>query len=175
MSENSKAATVGATRPKVVFERTYRARAEELWELWTTKEGFESWWGPEGFRVEVHTLDARVGGMLHYDMIADAPEQIDAMRRMGRPLSHETRGRFTEMQPHERLAITHLIDFLPGVAPYESTIEVEFSTSGTKARMVVTLEPMHSEEFTRMSQMGFASQLTKLDKRFGVQTTERSA
>jgi hypothetical protein len=33
--------------------------------------------------------------------------------------------------------------------------------------MVVTLDPMHDEEFTRMSTMGFTSQLTKLDKRFG--------
>ena len=37
----------------MVLERTYEATAQELWELWTTKEGFESWWGPEGFRVEV--------------------------------------------------------------------------------------------------------------------------
>ena len=94
MSDRSKAAAVGANRSKVVFERTYRARTEELWELWTTKTGFESWWGPEGFRVEVHTIEARVGGALHYDMIADAPEQIAAMKRMGRPTSHETRGTF---------------------------------------------------------------------------------
>src|SRR4051794_22180538 len=114
MSARSESATIGVTRPKVVFERTYRAGVEELWELWTTKKGFESWWGPEGFRVEVHTLEARVGGTLYYDMIADAPEQIDAMKRMGHVTSHETRGRFAEIRLHERLAITHVIDFLPG-------------------------------------------------------------
>jgi len=26
----------------VLLERTYRTRPEELWALWTTKEGFES-------------------------------------------------------------------------------------------------------------------------------------
>lgn len=151
----------------MVFERTYRAVAEELWELWTTKKGFEAWWGPEGFRVEVRTLQARVGGALHYDMIAGAPEQIEAMKKMGRPLSHETRGRFVEFRPHERLAITHVIDFLPGVKPYESTMVVEFFASGESVRMVVTLDPMHDEEFTKLSMMGFTSQLTKLDRRFG--------
>ena len=35
------------------------AKVEELWELWTTKQGFESWWGPDGFRVKVHALEAR--------------------------------------------------------------------------------------------------------------------
>src|SRR6187431_404291 len=124
MSEKGKSAAAGGTRPKVVIERTYRAQAEELWELWTTKEGFESWWGPEGFRVEVHTLEARVGGTLYYDMIADAPEQIEAMKRMGQPSSHKTRGRFVELTPHKRLALTHMIDFLPGVTPYESTMTV---------------------------------------------------
>jgi uncharacterized protein YndB with AHSA1/START domain len=165
----SRFAAVASTRSKVVFERAYRARVEELWELWTTKEGFESWWGPDGFRVEVFTLDARPGGALHYDMIADAPAAIEAMIQMGRPLSHETRGRFTEVQRHARLSITHVIDFLPGVEPYESTIAVKFVPSGNSVQMVITLDPMHDEEFTRMSAMGFGSQLTKLDKRFGRQ------
>jgi hypothetical protein len=43
----------------------------------------------------VHTLDARVGGSLFYDMVADAPEAIAAMKAQNRPVSHETRGRFT--------------------------------------------------------------------------------
>jgi uncharacterized protein YndB with AHSA1/START domain len=166
MSTRSKSETASATRPKVVVERTYRAQVDELWELWTTKEGFESWWGPEGFVVKVHALDARVGGALIYDMIADAPEQIAAMKRMGQAVSHETHGRFAEIRPNERLALTHVIDFLPGVAPYEATMVVEFFPSGERVRMVITVDPMHSEEFTKMSTMGLASQLRKLEKRF---------
>jgi uncharacterized protein YndB with AHSA1/START domain len=156
-----------SVRQKVVIERTYRARVEELWELWTTKKGFASWWGPQGFRADVRTLEARAGGALHYDMVADTPEMIEAMRKMGQPPSHETRGRFSVFKPYERLALTHVIDFLPGVKPYESTMTVEFFAVGERVRMVVTLEPMHAEEFTKMSIEGFTSQLTKLDKRFG--------
>jgi uncharacterized protein YndB with AHSA1/START domain len=157
----------GTTRAKMVIERTYRARVEELWDLWTTKQGFESWWGPQDFRVEVHTLEAHLDGRFHYDMIADTPEMIEVLKQMGRPSSHETRGRFSEFRPHERLAITHVIDFLPGVRPYESTIAVAFVPSGESVRMVITLDPMHDEEFTKMSIMGFTSQLTKLDRRYG--------
>lgn len=165
MSDKSKQGAA-ANRPKVVIERSYRATAQELWELWTTKEGFASWWGPEGFRVEVHTLEARVGGSLRYDMIADAPEMVAEMAKMDRPGSHETRGIFTELKPFDRLAVTHKIDFLPGVEPYESTILVELFASGVNVRMKVTLDPMHEEEFTRMQKEGFTSQLGKLDKRF---------
>ena len=167
MNDKSKSAATGpTTRPKVVIERTYRAKVVELWELWTTKQGFESWWGPDGFRVRVHALEAHEGGTLHYDMIADAPEMIAAMKQMGRPTSHEARARFTEIKPHDRLAITNVIDFLPGVKPYESTIVAEFFPSGETVRMVVTLDPMHNEEFTKMQTEGFSSQLSKLDKRY---------
>ena len=151
---------------KVVIERTYPARVEELWALWTTKDGFESWWGPEGFRVEVHTIEARLEGTLLYDMIADAPDMIAAMKQMNRPVAHAARARFTVFQPHQRLAITTVIDFLPGVEPYESTIGVQFFASGGNTRMVITLDPMHEEEFTRMTTMGLTSQLGKLDQRY---------
>src|SRR5690606_10009652 len=96
MSHTTPTTTKDTPQKPMVIERTYRARVEELWELWTTKEGFESWWGPQGFRVEVHVLEPRVGGRLEYDMIADAPEMIEAMKRMGQPVSHGTRGRYAE-------------------------------------------------------------------------------
>jgi uncharacterized protein YndB with AHSA1/START domain len=155
-----------ASQANVVFERTYRARIEELWELWTTRAGFESWWGPEGFRVEVHRLEARKGGAFEYDMIADSADAIAAMKRMGQPLSHVTRGRFAEFRPFERLTLVHVIDFIPGSEPYESTIEVDFHAAGELTRMVITAHPHRDPHWTRMSVEGFRSQLTKLDRRF---------
>ena len=161
-----KTAPTVSAKQTLVVERTYLARVGELWDLWTTKEGFESWWGPDGFRVEVHRIEAAPGGTVHYSMIADSAEMIAAMKQMGRPLSHDSRATFTLFQPQARLALTHRIDFLPGVPPYDSTMAVEFFPSGGRVRMVVTLDPMHDEEMTRMSVMGFTSQLAKLDKRF---------
>jgi len=155
-----------AVQAAVVIERTYRASAEQLWALWTTKAGFESWWGPEGFRVEVHRLEARPGGALEYDMIADAPDAIAAMKAMGQPLSHGTRGTYAEFRPCERLRLVHRIDFVPATEPYDSVIEVDFSRVGDDARMVVTLHPHLDPHWTRMSVEGFTSQLGKLDRRF---------
>jgi uncharacterized protein YndB with AHSA1/START domain len=154
----------------ITIERTYKARLADVWALWTTKDGFESWWGPEGFRVDVRRLDATPGGELHYAMIADAPEQIEAMKRMGQAVAHETHGTSTELRPRDRLVLTHIIDFLPGVTPYESTIVAEFSEVADGVRMVVTLHRMHDEAFSRMQVQGFTSQLTKLDRRFGFQS-----
>ena len=166
MTERSKSSAAVATKPPVVIERTYRATLAELWDLWATKEGFESWWSPDGLRVEVHALDARPGGRLLYNMIVDGAEQIAAMKQMGLPVSHEERGTFTEFRLHQRLAITLAIDFVPDVPAYDNKIVVEFFPEGEHVRMVVTLGPMHNEEFTRLSTIGFTSALTKLDKRF---------
>lgn len=151
----------------IVIERTYRASLQDVWDLWTTKDGFESWWGPQGFRADVHEIDPRVGGVLRYDMVADAPDVIEEMKRQGQPLSHPTRSHFAELRPQSRLVLRNMIDFLPGVEPYENDIAVDFAALGDSVRMTVTLNPLHSDAFTGMQQEGFTSQLTKLDQRFG--------
>lgn len=157
-----------AVQSRMVIERTYTATAQELWDLWTTKEGFESWWGPEGFRADVHLIESRLHGAVHYDMVADTPEMVEAMTRMGQPSSTACSGSFSEFRPHERLALTQIIDFLPGVQPYDSVMKVDFvQVAEGRVRMVVELSHMHDEQFTNMQRMGFASQLTKLDQRFG--------
>jgi uncharacterized protein YndB with AHSA1/START domain len=156
-----------APQVAVVIERTYRAAVEDLWALWTTKAGFESWWGPEGFRVEVHALEPRAGGVLDYDMIADAPEAIAAMQAIGQPIAHGTHGTYGEFSPHRRLTLVHVIDFIEGSQAYEHLIEVDFSAVGDQARMIVTTHPHLDPHWTQMSVEGFTSQLTKLDRRFG--------
>src|SRR5262245_20110150 len=153
-------------RPKIIVERTYRARPEELWALWTTQDGFESWWGPKGVRVEIHAMETRAGGTLRYDMIAHTPEAIEAMKAMGQQTTHKTLGTFTDVKPYERLVLTHVIDFLAGVKPYNSTMVVEFTPAGDRTRMVVTFSPMHDEQTSLMQKEGFTSQLGKLDRRF---------
>lgn len=151
----------------LVVERTYAATVEELWTLWTTKKGFESWWGPEQFRADVHKIQARPGGVLHYDMVADTPEAVAAMERMNAPTSHPCRGTFSTFEPNRRLVLTQIIDFLPGVEPYDSRIEVDFLPAAEgHIRMVVTLSQMHDAATTAMQRQGFTSQLTKLDRRY---------
>lgn len=157
-----------AIQTSIVIERTYKSEPEELWALWTTKEGFESWWGPEDFRADVRRIDANPGGALHYDMVAATPAMEAAMKNMGQPTSTECRGHFSEFRPCERLVLTQVIDFLPGVQPYDSTMEVDFiPASEGHVRMIVTLSQMHDAQTTQMQRNGFTSQLSKLDKRFG--------
>lgn len=149
-------------REPVRFERTYDGPVDDIWDLWTTKDGFESWWGPEGFRVEVSKLEARVGGTLSYDMIADRAAEIAYMKQEGWDVRHGTHGTFIEFEPKRRLKVRHRIDFIPGVEPYDNDMLVELIPDGTRVRMVVEIEPHRDDHWTRMSAQGFESQLTKV-------------
>lgn len=160
-------AATAQTQSKTIIERTYRASLRDVWDLWTTREGFESWWGPQGFYVTVAELDARPGGALRYEMIAGSPEMIRAMADAGQPPSHGVRSTFAEVRPMTHLVLRNMIDFLPGVPPYEADITVDLTEQGGQVRMVVTLAGMHDAEFSKMQLEGFSSQLTKLDQKFG--------
>src|SRR5262245_25968471 len=112
------------------LERIYQATVQDVWDLWTTKEGIESWWGPGGFAVTVRTLDLRPGGQLLYAMSAIGPGQVEFMKRAGMPLTTEARITYTDIVPLRRLAYIHLADFIPGVEPYDVATVVELFPAG---------------------------------------------
>jgi len=151
-------------RRRVSIERTFNAAIEDVWELWTTKDGIESWWGPDGFEVKVHKLDVRPGGELRYDMSAIAPDQIEFLKKAGMSLTTPSLVTYTEVVPRKRLAFTQLADFIPNVKPYEVAMMVEFDATPQGVRMVLTLDAMHDEYWTKMAVMGWESELDKLAK-----------
>lgn len=153
---------VNTKKAPVTFERSYEATVDELWSMWTTPEGFAAWWGPRGFRVEVHALEARDGGALVYDMIAAGAEERAYMERAGMALSHAVKATFRDVEAPRRLTIESVIDFIPGAAPYTNNIRVEFSAEGSRARMVVTVDAHPDDAWTQRSTAGMESQLTKL-------------
>jgi uncharacterized protein YndB with AHSA1/START domain len=156
--------TPGSPRRRITIERTFDAPIEDVWDLWTTKEGIESWWGPDGFVTKVRKLDLRPGGELLYAMTATAPEQVAFMRRAGMPLTNEGRVAYTEVVPQRCLAYTHLADFIPGVDPYDVATIVELHPTARGVRMILIFDAMHDEKWTQRAVMGWESQLGKLAK-----------
>ena len=149
---------------RITIERTYAASIDEVWDMWTTKEGIESWWGPDGFLVEVRTIDLRPGGKLRYAMTATAPPQIEFMKRAGMPLTTEATITYTEVVLKRRLAYEHLVDFVPGVGSYSVSTLVELQPGAGGVRMVLSFDPMHDEDWTSRAVMGWENELGKLAK-----------
>ena len=162
--QSALAPTVGSPRGQITLERTYDATPEELWEMWTTKEGIESWWGPDGFTVTVHEIDLRPGGTLFYSMTATDAPQIEFMKQSGMPLTTSLRMTFTDVQPNKRLAYKHLGDFMPGVEPYEIAHVIEFFPVNGSTRMTLTIDRMHDEHWTTMAVRGWENEMEKLAK-----------
>ncbi len=152
------------TKQRITLERSYRTTLPELWDLWTTKDGIESWWGPDGFRVEVDKIDLRVGGELTYWMIAATPEMEKFMAGAGMPSRQPARLRYTEVAPNERLAYLHAADFIPNVPTYDVATVVEFSARGSEVQLRLSFDPMHDEQWTQRQQQGWISELGKLGK-----------
>jgi uncharacterized protein YndB with AHSA1/START domain len=153
-----------AARRKVTLERSFNASLEEVWDLWTTKEGIESWWGPEGFTVQVRNLDLRPGGDLVYAMTATDPEQIEFMKKAGMPLTTESRAVYSDVIPRRHLAYTQGADFIPNVKPYDIATTVDFQVEGNSVRMILTFDAMHDEQWTDMAVKGREGELRKLEK-----------
>jgi uncharacterized protein YndB with AHSA1/START domain len=155
------------SKKQVTLERTFRSPIADVWALWTTKDGIESWWGPEGFAVTVKRLDLRPGGELLYVMEAVGPEQIAFMKRANMPTATDARIVYTEVTPNRRLAYQHDVDFVPGVAAYAVDTVVELTETPSGVRMVLRFDAMHDDEWTQRATMGWESELGKLAKRLG--------
>lgn len=159
----SSAVPTPARGRQIVLERLYRgAHVEDVWDLWTTKDGIESWWGPGGFAVTVHRMDLRPGGELFYAMTAKDPQMVAYMQKEGMPVSQDVLITYVEVSPQERLVYQNLVDFVPGTEPYEVATKVELLPEEGAVRMVLTLDAMHDEEWTNRAAAGWEQELDKL-------------
>jgi uncharacterized protein YndB with AHSA1/START domain len=51
---------------EVLITRTFNAPRELVFQAWTDKERLLQWYAPSGCRIEIRSLDARVGGRFHW-------------------------------------------------------------------------------------------------------------
>ncbi len=130
--------------------------------MWTTKEGLEAWWGPDGFAVTVQKLELVVGGDLHYTMTAVAPPQIEYMKQHNMPLSTPCRVKYVEVSAPRRLVYSSLVDFAPGTAAYDVDTVLELRAEGDTVHLKLILDAMHDEGWTSAMVEGWVESLRKL-------------
>ena len=153
------------SRGRFELERVFDAPIAQVWDLWTTREGIESWWGPDGFTTKVLDLDVRRGGVWRYAMTATGPEQVAFMQQAGLPLTTESRAKYREVKPRALLAYKQVADFVPGIDPYDVETSVAFTQEAGGVRMTVAVDAMHDMEWTRRARAGWESQLERLSRR----------
>jgi len=154
------------------FERVYNASIEDIWALWTTKEGLEEWFAPKGMRFEVSVLELRVGGMFDHVMTAVGAEQVAYLANLDRPLSAWVSGQFMEIEHHQRLRIRFDIDFVPGVESYPYDMLVELHAEAGRIRMVLTADRHPDPEMTRGAILALTTQLQRFDRAVGARAAK---
>jgi len=156
-----------ATTKTFTVERMLKASPEKVWQMWTTREGLERWWGPEGFSVQVHHIDVRVGGHFDLTMKTEVPEIVAMLAKGGMGASQRLRGDYTVVEPNRRLAYANLVDFVPGIAPYKATTSVELTVVSGGTRLAVTNDVMHDAMWTERARMGWEQEIGKLERALG--------
>ena len=153
------------------LERVYDASIEDVWALWTTKEGLEEWFAPEGMHVEISALELRIGGAFDHVMTAVGAEQVAFIAKLNTPTTTRVSGRFVEMVPHQRLRIRFDIDFVPGVPSYPYDMLVELHAEAGRVRMILTADRHPDPEMTRGAILGLTSQLQRFDSAIAARAT----
>jgi uncharacterized protein YndB with AHSA1/START domain len=79
MAENTKTQLTLPSDQEILITRTFDAPRELVWQMWTTAEHLQQWWGPEGWTLPVCEMDFRPGGTWFYCM-----QGPDEMRSCGK-------------------------------------------------------------------------------------------
>jgi uncharacterized protein YndB with AHSA1/START domain len=148
----------------IILRRSLTVPPERVWDLWTTPEGIEAWWAPDGFTTAVDVLDLRPGGALDYTMTATGPDQIAFMEQAGMPLSTTSHKEFTEVVEPARIAYVSLIDFVPGLDPYDHLTVVTLERTATGTDVVMECAPLHDQDWTGRIVAGRTNELDNLER-----------
>ncbi len=164
--------TVSEQRAPIAIERTYGATPSDVWEMWTTRDGLESWWGPERFSSTVRNIDVRPGGKLEIEMASTDPEVVAWLQANGQATTSVEKITFVEVVPIARLAFVEWFDHAPGVEPYQVSCAVTFEAVPGGTRMTFTSDRMHDERWTQLATQGWGSSFDKLGKVLATRSTE---
>ena len=152
-------------KKRISLQRSFRAALDLVWEMWTSKEGIESWWGPPGFEVSVNRIELHVGGALEYVMTAVGADQVAFMKQHNQPLSMTLKARYTLVNPKNAASWMNLADFIPGVEPYEVETRLALTVlDRDNTRVDLDFDAMHDDFYTQMAKQGWEAELGKLDE-----------
>jgi uncharacterized protein YndB with AHSA1/START domain len=130
-----------ASTDAVVLERSFDAPVELIWQMWTDPEHFKAWYGPEGAKIAVATMDVRVGGTRLVCMEMQSPNG---------PMQMWFTGEYRVVIENERLVYTEsMADAdgnvlepsamgMPDGHPATTEISVEFHVVDGHTKMVMT-------------------------------------
>ena len=101
------------TERGITISRLFNAPVELVWEVWTNPEHIKNWWGPDGFRNTIHSMDVKKGG--EWNLTMHGPDGTD----------YKNKSIYKEIVLHKKLVYEH-------VSAPKFVATVEFESQGDK-------------------------------------------
>lgn len=128
---------------EIVLSRVIDAPRDHVFRAWVEPTRMFQWFGPRGFRCEVHEVsEARGGAVWRFDMIAPDGQRFD------------NRMVFLDVRPNERLVFDHGSDKDDDPNRFRVTITFDEQSVG---KTVVTLRQLHPSKAQRERTIGFGA------------------
>jgi len=149
---------------QAVFERTFDAPVERVWQAWTDPAQVKEWWGPDNVTIPECEIDLRPGGKLYIVMEAAAAMGEYAGTRW--PME----GAYTAVEPNKRLSYATKAWTVGAEesTQIDQTADLVLSEEDGKTNMVLTVEITHAGPGAKMAlegmQWGYNQQFDKLEK-----------
>lgn len=150
-----------------IIERSWQAPIALIWELFTTKPGIESWFGPKGFDARVDRIELRQGGAFDFTMMARDAEMIARFEAMGRPSSWSNTAVFTQVEAPCLLVYESEVPMGQGTTTFVHRFELR--EDGDTVHLRLTLEAGSAEAMGGAA-MGWRSSLVRFDERVSEET-----
>lgn len=150
-ASNAQPAKGAAFSPKgeLVLTRTFDARRELVFKVWTDPKHIAHWWGPTGFTTTVHEMNVRPGGVWRYSM--RGPDGKD----------YPFNGEYVEVVAPERLVFVGTIH---EVHNHKVWTEILFAADEDKTKITVRQLYSFESDATRGAPIGWSMQLDRLEK-----------
>ena len=150
--------TMQSENIKLKLERLIKAPRERVFKAWTDPEQIAKWWGPRGVSTprESIELDLRPGGRMRFDMVDDATGTV-----------YPNSGIVLEVEPPARIVWAD-DGFPDGTGKGTATVTftaVDEATTTLRVHVVADF----TEQVRAGAEVGWASQLDKLDELLGHQ------
>lgn len=150
----------------LTIEQTFETSKEKLWSLYSDKEWFEKWWGPEGWETTAKEFDFRPGGKILYCMKCVDEKQVEWFGREACGLMYINK----VDEPNSFSADDYFSDAEGNINEQmpPQRFEVEFIEEDGKIRFInrsLTETVDQLEELVKMGMAeGFTSQLARLEE-----------
>jgi uncharacterized protein YndB with AHSA1/START domain len=152
---------------EAVFERTFNAPLETVWQAWTDPLKLKNWWGPDDVSIPECLVDLRVGGRIYIVMEAD--EGMGSFKGARWPME----GKFTLVEPNLKLSyeVKAWTEGQEDTTEIDQTADLTLSKDSGKTKMVLKVRVNKVGPNAQMAiegmQMGFNQQFDKLEKLLG--------